>query len=1158
MVFHSNRMESLCELLVQFVKAHPLPPLAAETVLMQSNGMKHWLSLALANDTALGICAATRLELPASQLWQIYRSILGADKLPAHMPLDKAPLVWRILRRLPEWLQDPRFAPLAHYLGEDQQGSRAFGLAQQLADVLDGYQNYRADWLEHWAAGRDVLDRGQALPPNQLWQAAMWRDLLADVQVHGPVEQTGFLARSDVHKAFMQALKRMSPHQWPAGLPPRLLVFGITALPMQTLEALVALGRFMPVLMFVHNPSREHWGHLTESLIPEGHPLLAAWGKHGRDYLHAIDAFEATDLNAAPFTRVPMFIDPVQEALEAGQAPSVLQQLQSAVLRLETPPPAPALLQQADASIQFVQTHSAQREVDVLHDHILAWLDDNPQLQPKDIMVMVPDMATFAPHIHAVFGRFQQTEHQTGSRHLPYAVADTTPHQEPMVQALQSLLQLPQARLSLSEWMGLFQVESVRTRYGLQAQDVQDLHTLLSDAGIRWGLDAAHREHWGMQAEALDSAQNTWVFGLQRLLLGYAMGPTDHQHATWQNTLAQTGIDGLDAPVVAGLLRSLQDLQLSLHQLSQDHTPLEWVQLLQALLARFFKVTDDASQRLLDRMLLPLEEWMSDCQLAHFNSPLPLAVVRSHWLAQMDSGSLQKRFMGGGVQFATLMPMRAIPFKVVCLLGMNDGAYPRAPAPRDFDLMSQPAHGRAGDRARREDDRYLFLEALLSARERLYVSWQGRRTSDHAKLPPSVLVAQLLDHLKLCHALSKAPAAHAEESTKPAFEAPLQPLQPFSAKYFTQGSGFATFAADWEAARVRHTNTHQANAAGPAMPSAEVAEACYPKVATPFTNLTEQELGLLLRRPEDVHFRFNLQVRLDQPPEASEEDEPFDTPGLQLFVLDQSVLYSDEPDVQLLQLQRQGQLALSGFGQLQQDQMRLMRTKVLGHISAWLSKPGQAMPAQVLHLKEHGVDLALRWGGDTSIWRQLAKDEALQINLRPGKVLSKSGQARLSTLASLWLGHLSANAAGVSTTSLQSGEDGVVGLAPLSAEDAHRLLADLVAVYRQAWQQPLPLACQTACAWLMATHAPSGALKPVDEVNDKAHAAALQAFEGDFNRPGEWHASTCLQRAFPEFENLWPDLPMWAERVYGPMLQALLAFEKTTAMGAVADQQVAT
>ena len=225
MVFHSNRMEGLLELLLNYVKERPLSPLQSETILVQSNGMKHWLTLSLAHTSALGICAATRLELPSSQLWQIYRSVLGADKLPAHMALDKAPLVWRILRRLPEWLKDPCFSPLAHYLGDDTQGSRAFGLAQQLADVLDGYQNYRADWLEHWAAGRDVLDRAQALPPAHAWQAAMWRDLLGDVQAHLPAAPTGFQARSDVHKAFMQALKALSPQQLLAVLPPRLLVF---------------------------------------------------------------------------------------------------------------------------------------------------------------------------------------------------------------------------------------------------------------------------------------------------------------------------------------------------------------------------------------------------------------------------------------------------------------------------------------------------------------------------------------------------------------------------------------------------------------------------------------------------------------------------------------------------------------------------------------------------------------------------------------------------------------------------------------------------------------------------------------------------------------------------------------------------------------------
>ena len=1141
MVLHSNRMEGLRDLLVQHVKDNPLPPLAAETILVQSNGMKHWLSLALAADAALGICAATRLELPSSQLWQIYRSVLGADKLPAHMPLDKAPLVWRILRRLPEWLKDPRFAPLAHYLGDDTQGSRAFGLAQQLADVLDGYQNYRADWLAHWAAGQDVLSHGQTLPPEQLWQAAMWRDLLADVQAHLPAAQAGYQARSDVHKAFMKALQHLSPQQLPAGLPPRLLVFGITALPMQTLEALVALGRFMPVLMFVQNPSQAHWGHLTESIIPEGHPLLAAWGKHGRDYLHAIDEFETADTGAPSFQRVNVYIDPLQEAADAGLPSTALLQLQSDILHLETPPAEPVLLNEPDSSFLFVQTHSAQREVEVLHDRILAWLDENPALQPQDIMVMVPDMAAFAPHIHAVFGRFQQQGHQAGSRHLPYAVADTTPHQAPMVQALQTLLQLPQLRLSLSDWLSLFQVEAVRARYGLQAQDVQDLHPLLLEAGVRWGLDAPHRKHWGMPTDSPDSDHNSWVFGLQRLLLGYALGPAESQ-ASWQHTSPQAGVDGLDAPVVSGLLRCLHDVQLSLQQLSQDHTPTEWVHLLQALVARFFKVADDNSQRLLDRVLMPLEQWLNDCHMAQFNTPLPLAVVRSHWLAQMDTGGLQRRFMGGGVQFATLMPMRAIPFKVVCLLGMNDGQYPRAPAPRDFDLMSQPAHARAGDRARREDDRYLFLEALLSARDRVYVSWQGRRASDHAKLPPSVLVAQLLDHLNACHALPNPQSTEPDAQTKPAFEAPLQPLQPFSSKYFTQGSGFFTYAQDWDAA---HSAGRTADSDRSLRSSSPIDAAWPTHAAAPFTSLSEQELGLLLRHPEEVHFRFNLQVRLDKPPEAGAQDEPFDTPGLQRFVLRQLVLYAPDPQAQLQQMQQQGLLALSGFGQLQQDHMLELRGTVLSHLSPWLDKPSQDLPARVLHLKAHGMEVALRWGGDAVAWRQLADGTALQLNWRPGKVLNKSGLVRLDTLAALWLGHLSANAAGVPTTSLQSGEDGWVGLLPMTSSKAQTHIEDLVAVYRLAWQRPLPLACKTACAWLMATHFPGPKTTSEQDIQAKAFAAARQAFEGGFNRPGEREASTCLQRAFTEFEDLWPELPEWAERVYGPMLQAL-----TTADGA--------
>ena len=1127
MVLHSNRMEGLRDLLVQHVQAHPLPPLAAETILVQSNGMKHWLTLALASDQALGICAATRLVLPSAQLWHIYRSVLGADRLPSHMPLDKAPLVWRILRRLPHWLADPRFAPLSHYLGDDTQGLRAFGLAQQLADVLDGYQNYRADWLARWARGQDVLNPGQALPSEHLWQAAMWRDLLSDVQQHMAAEDAAFLARSDVHKAFMQALEQHPQGQPMPGLPARLLVFGITALPLQTLEALVALGRVMPVLMFVHNPSQAHWGHLTESPIPEGHPLLAAWGKHGRDYLHAIDDFESAEANAAPFQRVNVFIDPVKETLELGRPATALAHLQSAILHLSEPPSSDAQRMPADDSIGFAQTHSAQREVEVLHDRILAWLDADGSLQPSDIMVMVPDMASFAPHIHAVFGRFQANAQGDSSRHVPYAVADTTAHLDPLVQALQSLLQLPQLRLSLPEWLGLFQVDAVCARYGLSTADVQQCHEWLSQAGVRWGMDAEHRRPWGMDPGTPGSAQNTWAFGLQSLLLGYALGEPQEGHAIWQDTWAQPGVAGLDAPVMSGLLRWLRDMNLSLHLLQQAHTPTAWVQVLQALVARFFKATDDASQRGLDRVLAPLEDWLSECRMAQFDAPLPLAVVRSHWLASMDAGGLQNRFIGGGVQFATLMPMRAIPFKVVCLLGMNDGAYPRAPSPRDFDLISHAAHGRAGDRARRDDDRYLFLEALLSARERLYISWQGRRASDHAELPPSVLVAQLMDHLNMCH-LPRGQAA--------AFDAPLQPLQPFSMQYFNADSVFRTYAADWHAAISTSPEQPALPADGDNAPSAG-------PVPLPAT-LENHHLATLLRNPVDVYFQHRMQVRLDTPAEASEENEPFEPQGLEAFALHQQLLFSKTDEDTLRQLQLQGRLALGGFGQLQQQQMRQLKQTIWQRLAPWLSEDMPAIAKHDWTLQTCGLRLQLSWGGDQALWCQRPDGTALQIDLRPAKVLNAASHARLDTLTGLWLGHLTANAAGQSTTSLQSGEDGLVVLQALPAEQAQSWLQDLVAVYLHAWQSPLPLARKTACAWLLSQHQSQqqGQKQAQDprspsQVAQAAQAAARKAFEGGYKRLGERQTSPSLQRAFPEFDALWPGLPAWADRVYGPLLQ---------------------
>jgi exodeoxyribonuclease V gamma subunit len=1169
MVLHSNQLEGLRELAVQFIRNHPLPVLAPEVLLVQSNGMKHWLELALAKD--LGICAATQVELPSAKLWQIYRAVLGPSHVPAHMPLDKSPLVWRIMRLLPSLLAKPSFAPLKNYLGQAEADAspmnrRAYQLAAQLADVLDGYQNYRADWLEDWANHKDTL-RTQAgtnasafttpLPAAQSWQPELWRNLLDDLAADADVKaelQHSYSSRAKVHEAFMAKMATLPEGQRPAGVPHRIMVFGVTSLPMQTVQALAALGRVCQVLMLVQNPCQHYWGHVVESRVPlaklskqrqahkaglpvpqddgslseadqytlhtDTHPLLAAWGKHGRDYLHLLDGFDDVDQYKGQFNRVDVFVDPADTAADEGREPTMLEHLQSSLLNLAPLPDHLTDVPADDTSVRFVQTHSAQREVEVLHDRLLAWLDADPTLKPADIMVMVPDMANFAPHIHAVFGRFASND----PRHLPYTVADTTPRTEPLVQALDTLLQLPQLRVTRVEWQSLFEVAAVRERFGLEEHDVAQLDTWLADAGVRWGLDAPHRKPWGIAPDMADANQNSWLFGIERLVLGYATGASEDLATPWADTLPQAGVGGLDARVVDGLLQWLRHTQIALLKLRQDHTPTAWVAVLQQLVALFFKPSDEADERLIERVMAPLETWLAECQLARLDSPLPLVVVREHWMAQLQQPAMQRRFFGGGVQFATLMPMRSIPFKCVCLLGMNDGDYPRSQTPRDFDLMSDaahagstPSHWRAGDRSRREDDRYLFLEALLSARDKLYISWQGRRTTDHEIKPPSVLVAQLMDYLN-------AVWTQRNDKGEPtlACDAPLQPLQAFSPKYFTQDSTFQTYADDWQRALL---SSSAANASNEATPS-----------ETAPTELTLQHLQRLLRQPVEVFLVDRLRLRLDQPEEAAEEEEPFSLDGLEKYKLNQRIAQAEDAQQAIDQLRLSGQLAMAGFGEAQQHLLENDREKLREQLDVLLPKWPQHLSVQSAHWQLGHTHLSAEWANGQTMWHTNGKahdagQQWLQVALRPGAVTEgkKENQiARIDTLSQLWLHHLAACASGTPTTSVQIGFDAAIELKPIKAEQAQEHLQNLCDAYLEAWAQPLPVAAKTACAFVMGVYGGS----------KDAMGKAQAAFEGGFGKSGEYTDSPALQRVFTNFEDVQADLNDWATRLYEPMFKA--------------------
>jgi len=1156
MLIHGNKAESLRSLLVSWMKNHPLSPLETEVVLVQSNGIGQWLRLALAannnndnndNNNGVGIAAALGLSLPSSFFWRVYRAVLGAENVPEISPFDKARLIWRLMRLLPDVLHEDIYAPLQQFLREDADMRKRYQLAERLADLFDQYQVYRADWLEAWAAGRDVLldlhGNASPLAAEQAWQPALWRRLLIDVrQKHAeePVDlaqnSMADAGRAAVHAAFIAKAELLKDQPRPAGLPRRVLVFGISSLSSQSLEVLARLAQWSQVLMCVQNPCEHYWADIVsgqellrqrearqarkpgqptllseESMHLHAHPLLAAWGKQGRDFIALLDEHDSAS-ERSQYQTLLQHIGRRIDLFEPTGEQYLLQHIQGDILQLRAMAEicaAPRLIDPAtDLSVRFHIAHSRQREIEILHDQLLAAFAADSSLRPRDVIVMLPDVDAYIPHIQAVFGLLDSND----KRYIPYSMADQGQrHFDPLPHAIERLLSLPQSRVGVSDVLDLLEVPALRKRFGLLEEDLPLLHRWVRGANIRWGLQGNHRASLKLPA-GIEAAQNTWLFGLRRMLLGYATGQTG---GAWQDIEPYDEIAGLDAARLGPLVELLNTLEHLWQELRTPATVTLWCERLRRLKTNFFDAESTTDAYTLAQLDQSLESWLEACDDAQLTAELPLSVVAEYWLASLDAGSLNQRFFAGSVTFATLMPMRAIPFRHVCLLGMNDGDYPRTRKPLDFDLMGR--NYRPGDRSRREDDRYLFLEAMLAARDRLYISWVGRSITDNSERPPSVLVGQLRDHL--------AQGWQASDG-KPLLSALTvsHPLQAFSTAYFsdqsTQNRTLFTYAHEWQ----RTNNSSSAPVTQDSLPPLHREEP-----------LTLRDLIDFMKDPVKAFFKQRLHVVFEANDPASEDVEPFVLDGLQRWQLQNELIQvqvealSRNEDRLAAQtaavaaINRRGELAAGAFGDFTMQEMLAPMDELFTAYSKALARWPEPVASEIAfnftmqHENNH-LEVA-DWLGGIRFNSQAenAADKYGCVVLEASNLVNSSNQYRGDKVIRHWVRHLACQIAlGPMVTEIIS-KKGQVNLPAYCAEDAIKHFKEIISAWYDGMRCPLPLAIKSAFAWLRALPNETGViLLDVERGND----AARKVYEPSTQSQGELGENPYLRRAWPRFDCL--------------------------------------
>lgn len=1042
----SNRLEVLAEQLAERMRLEPSEPLAPERIVVPHPTLGRWLRLALASE--LGIAANLRIELPAEFAWAAMRE--AVPTLAKTQPMAPPSLRWRIHERLRSWQGEDA---LGRYLSADADRAsapaasssaaerRRYELADRLARVYDRCMLYRPDWIRAWQRGET---------PH--WQAQLWRQLAEEAGA-----PAHWVDAIDAYREAVQAAAQAEqerPQQQTLAFAPlrrreRVSFFGIVGLSPTYLEMLRCAALRMDVHLHLLSPCREFWADTRapreraakaaagsdDDHIDEGNPLLALWGRPARD----MQSLLADDLGAGAPTESYRDAD---ASTRLGTVQSDILDLRDASVGDAEAKPAPK-----DDSLQIHSCHSAMREAEVLHDRLLGVLDAHPDIEPADVLILTPSPDDYGPAVESVFAAAGMIRVDVGRRRRRDNAA---------VKAFLDILALPGSRYPSRAVLAPLRARSVRRRFGI-GDDLQMLREALHDAGIRWGIDAAHLRSLDMPG----TSSHTWRDGARRLLLGYAIAD---DAATIQGVVARPlrrgGFDAsaADYEQLGGLLRYAEQLFALAEWSRQERSPSDWAEALRQVVVSFFADLPDLAE--VDAVTRLIDELEDDWRVADCTAPISFEALRAAIASIGASATRSSARLADGATLGQLATGQIVPAQVVCVVGMNDRAFPRHPAAASFDLVAEDTR-RIGDRDVRDEDRFAFLEALLAARRAFIVTYTGRDIRDDTVLPPSVVVNDLADYLAARLVPERPETTH--------------PLQPFSPRYFAAPSGMDE-SAEGQSEGLFSYSSAMADAATALVAGRGVARGLNDtlpvrELASPRGEQDKREVALdeLVRfavAPVRFFFERRLELTLRLGEDEAQEEEPFALSALEAWQLTSRLLALKQAETP--SADAEALAVLLAEGRVQEGNLGRVEYQ---HRAVDVAEVQAALTPLREHLRAPPLDVEVAIG-ESTIFGSVAGYHAPSREF----AMHRAGRLRPRDRIEAWLRLLCVScvvAAPVRATLVGLGEEVERReIRTPSPANARKHLALWLAAWEQGWQAPLPFFPDTSWAWVNAKDDP--------------------------------------------------------------------------------------
>ncbi|MBT3387616.1 MAG: exodeoxyribonuclease V subunit gamma [Desulfobacula sp.] len=1096
-------MENLMDALVSVLKAVPDNPMMPEWIGIQSRGMKQWITMQTAKK--LGVCTNMHFLFPRQMVDQILTSFKPLkDQENQNEGLNEDLLFWAIMKLIQENRSQKGLSSVENYIKDDETGKKLYQLSLKIAKVFDDYQVYRPHMLLDWQKNQcnEILK-----DPVAQWQARLW----AMITSKNSQNHLAFKAIT-----FLETFSSKNINY--DNLPSRISLFGISALPQLFLQVFEKLSEIIDINLFLLTPSNQFFFDIKSErqmariaikeepgIDPENlyyemtNPLLSSLGTAGKKFHSCLEAFNYHE----PFD--DLFLDPINDSDKSN---SMLVHLKSDILNLvlrkqgandkkqgtndkkQGAWDAPVTIGASDTSVCIHACHSPMREAQVLKDLLLNEFQKDPELNPHDIIVMMPDIELYAPFIESVFA-FETS--------LPFLISDRRKRSESeFLDAFLKILALRDARLDKKQVLDLLLSESIAKKFKITTDEIYFIEKMVQDAKILWGRDADHRERFGLPP----FEENTWQFGLQRLFMGMAM-PENYEELV-QDILPCQSLEGLDLEVMGKFAAFCHVLFSCLETLASEKTIEKWCDALKkiSILLMDWNLKNKEDPIFLNQTIDELKE---NAQKSEFTGLVSFEVINSYIEHKFDQNISQGNFLTGNITFCNIMPMRSIPFKIVVLMGMDEKAFPRQTFIPGFDLIKK--YPEAFDKILRDEDRYLFLETLLSARLKFIITYTGMSIQDNSKIPCAGVVSELADTMDQSFIFPEGKANHL-----------FHPLHPFNEVYFNQTQSFFSFSND-NCNIAKALCTIRSEKGGNNKPKFIQGLTSKESKET-LAGITIDEIIRFFKNPVKAYMKEGLNIKVPDIEAQALDREVFSISGLDQYSLGNLLIEKNKGFPSKTQfypiIKAMGILPFGEQGKFEYEKILSTAGPVIDMARTIASK--KQLPPMAFELNIDGLIVSANFS-------DIREDGAYFLSF---------GKLNSARLLSGWIKHLFLNACAPLDYPKKTiligrdpkGKKPIVTFSfPRLESNAFKYFKELTQIYEKGKNQPFYFFCETSWQFLQALSRGNGELDPLKLDKDlifKAMNKSKASWYGGYFNSGEKqdrYVSNCVENNDP-FESV--------------------------------------